>query len=41
MPTKNEMLDFISKIYLKIKNIPTEDNLKAYCKGRWIIMPEN
>jgi len=49
MPKCNEMIDFISKIYLKIKDSPIEDSnsivggssTKPYSKGRWLVLPNN
>lgn len=41
MPKVEEMIDFLSKIYMKFKDIPTEDSMKPYSKGRWIVMPSN
>jgi hypothetical protein len=41
MPKTDEMMDFISKIYLKFKDSPIEDNSNPFSKGRWLVMPNN
>jgi len=41
MPKVEEMMDFISKIYLKFRDSPIEDSSKPYSKGKWIVMPRN
>jgi len=40
MPKVDEMIDFLSKIYLKFKDLPVEDS-KPYSKGKWLVMPNN
>ena len=41
MPKSNEIIDFVSKIYLKFKDSPHEETGKNYSKGRWIVFPNN
>ena len=41
MPKSNEIIDFVSKTYLKFKDSPHEDTGKSYSKGRWIVLPNN
>jgi hypothetical protein len=36
MPKCDEMIDFLSKIYLKFKDCPMEDSTKPYSKGKWL-----
>ena len=41
MPKVDEMIDFLAKIYLKFKDLPTDDTAKPYSKGKWIVFPSN
>lgn len=41
MPKCDEMMDFISKVYLKFKDSAVEDTSNPYSKGKWIVLPNN